>query len=160
MDRLWAPWRSAYITKCVSSKKGVKCIFCVGRSAKNDKRRYILTRSRHAFSILNPFPYNNGHVMVAPYRHIRDFERLSQDEILDMMRLLEEAKTDLDRHLKPHGYNIGMNLGRASGAGFDGHIHMHIVPRWVGDTNFMSIVADARIISRSLAEMHRLLKQA
>ncbi len=153
-DRLWAPWRSAYI----NMRRKKRCVFCVGRTTKNDDKRYIVKRLRHAFSMLNLYPYNNGHVMVSPYRHIALLEGLSQDEIRDMMSLLVDTKKILDKTLKAHGYNVGFNLGKVSGAGFDGHIHMHIVPRWLGDTNFMPVIADSKIVSDSLRAVLKLLK--
>lgn len=154
MDKLWAPWRSKYIY--LRKRKG--CIFCGAKKEKNAKGRYILEMSEHSFSILNIFPYNNGHVMVAPYRHVRSLELLSSEELLDIMKLVNKTKAVLDRKLKPHGYNIGFNVGKAAGAGFAGHLHIHIVPRWTGDANFMSVTADSRVVSESLDAMYRLLK--
>ncbi|MDP3804893.1 MAG: HIT domain-containing protein [Candidatus Omnitrophota bacterium] len=153
MDKLWAPWRSKYIY----SRKNKKCIFCGNRSA-GDKRRYIICRSKHSFAMLNLYPYNNGHVMVAPYRHVKSLEALSDAELLDTLKLLNKIKLLIDVKLKPHGYNIGMNLGKIGGAGFAGHVHIHIVPRWAGDTNFMPIIADIKVISESLDAMYSLLR--
>jgi ATP adenylyltransferase len=147
MDRLWAPWRSKYIY----SRKKKKCIFCRPEG-------YILEKTKFSFSMLNIYPYNNGHVMVAPRRHVRSLEHLSSAEMRDLMRLVVKAKKILDRKLKPQGYNIGLNIGKVAGAGFDGHIHIHIVPRWLGDTNFMSTVTDAKILSESLDVMQKLYK--
>lgn len=153
MNKLWAPWRSKYIYM----RKNKRCIFC-GNHRKDDHKKYILERSVHAFSMLNLYPYNNAHVMVAPYRHIRSLEYLTGAEILDVMKLVNSTKRTIDKKLKPHGYNMGLNIGKASGAGFAGHVHIHIVPRWVGDTNFMPIVADTKIVSESLDAMYDLLK--
>ncbi|PIZ52340.1 HIT family hydrolase, partial [Candidatus Woesearchaeota archaeon CG_4_10_14_0_2_um_filter_33_10] len=97
----------------------------------------MIKRAAHAFSMLNKYPYNNGHVMIAPYRHVADLSGLSAQELADMARLIVETKKALDKRLKPHGYNVGMNLGKTAGAGYDKHLHVHIVPRWTGDTNFM-----------------------
>lgn len=152
-DRLWAPWRSGYI----NMKKKPRCIFCVGKSSRLDAKRYILKRGAHFFSILNAFPYNNGHVMIAPYRHVKDLRELSGEELGEMMALLIETKARLNEAFKPHGYNIGLNIGRAGGAGFDRHIHMHIVPRWSGDTNFMPVVARTKVVSDSLDAVYSLL---
>lgn len=144
-DLLWAPWRSKYI---YSRKRNV-CIFCRPRD-------YVIEKTRYSVSMLNIYPYNNGHVMVAPKRHVKSIEYLSEAEICDLMRLVVKTKKVLDKKLKPHGYNIGFNIGKAGGAGFAGHIHVHIVPRWIGDTNFMPIVCGTKILSDSLEASHRL----
>ena len=154
MDKLWAPWRSKYIYL----RKHKKCIFCIGERRSGDKSRYILERSKHSFSMLNLYPYNNGHVMVAPYRHVKSLEELKDAEMADVMRLVNRTKVALDKKLKPHGYNIGLNVGRTGGAGFAGHVHIHIVPRWEGDTNFMPVTAGTKIVSESLDAMYKLLK--
>lgn len=153
MDKLWAPWRSKYIY--LRKQKG--CIFCGNRTS-NDGKRYIIGRSAHSFAMLNLYPYNNGHVMVAPFRHVKSLELLSDAEIADMMKLINKVKIKIDKKLKPHGFNLGMNIGKVSGAGFAGHIHVHIVPRWLGDTNFMPMTADTKIVSESLEAMRKLLK--
>lgn len=155
VDKLWAPWRSKYIYL----RKRSSCIFCGVRAEKNLRKHYILSRSKYAFSMLNLYPYNNGHVMVAPYRHVKSLELLSDAESLDLMRLVNSTKVAIDKKFKPHGYNIGMNIGRIGGAGFAGHIHIHIVPRWTGDTNFMPIITDTKIVSESLDAMYDLLKK-
>lgn len=148
IDRLWAPWRNRYII----SKKNKKCIFC-------GKKDHLLDNSKHSFSILNIYPYNNGHVMVAPKRHVKSIEYLSEEELIDLMRLVVKTKKVLDKKLKPHGYNIGLNIGKAGGAGFAGHIHIHVVPRWIGDNNFMPATAGTKVISDSLDTMARLYKK-
>jgi len=155
MDVLWAPWRGEFIYE--RPKK--KCIFCVPKDKKRDDKLYILERGRYVFSILNIYPYNNGHVMVAPYRHIGSPEKLNNNELLDMMAAVNNIKKMLDEILKPEGYNIGMNVGKISGAGFDGHIHMHIVPRWAGDTNFMPVLAHTKVISDSLERLYKRMKE-
>lgn len=155
MDKLWAPWRSKYIYL----RKRTGCIFCGAKKENNTKKRYILERSRHSFSMLNLFPYNNGHAMVAPYRHVKSLELLSDEELLDLMSLVNKTKVALDKKIKPHGYNIGLNIGKIGGAGFAGHIHVHIVPRWAGDTNFMPLIADSKVVSESLDAMYKLLKK-
>lgn len=155
MDKLWAPWRSKYLYL----RHNKKCIFCGTKTVKkNDSKKYILARTGHSFSILNLYPYNNGHVMVAPFRHVKDLTALSQEELLDLMNLVNTTKKMIDRRLKPQGYNIGMNIGQVGGAGFAGHVHIHIVPRWTGDTNFMPIVAGTKVVSESLEAMYKLLK--
>src|SRR3989338_11556290 len=116
MDKLWAPWRSKYIY--LRQKK--ICIFC-GNKRSDDDKRYIIDISKHSFSMLNIYPYNNGHVMIAPFRHVKSLELLSDDEVKDLMGLVKKTKIKLDNRLRPHGYNIGMNIGKISGAGFTGH---------------------------------------
>ena len=155
MDKLWAPWRSKYIY----SRKRTSCIFCGVKNEKNSKKRYILERSKYSFSMLNLFPYNNGHTMVAPYRHVKSLELLSNEELADLMSVVNAVKVRIDKKLKPNGYNIGINIGKVAGAGFAGHVHIHIVPRWLGDTNFMPIIADVKIVSESLEAMYCILKK-
>lgn len=156
MDKLWAPWRSKYI-KRVRSIKG--CIFCSKPREKKDKSNYIITRTRHSFLMMNIYPYNNGHIMVAPYRHVKDFSKLNEEEILDLLQLLKDSQTLLSKALKPDGYNIGINLGRAAGAGYKNHLHIHIVPRWVGDVNFMPVFASTKVVSESLDALYSKLKR-
>jgi ATP adenylyltransferase len=146
MKKLWAPWRSKYIYM----KRNKKCIFC-------NPKEYVLEKSKHSFSMLNIYPYNNGHVMVVPRRHVKSIEYLTEAELTDLMKLVVKTKKALDKKLKPQGYNIGFNIGKVGGAGFAGHIHVHIVPRWLGDTNFMPTIFNTKIISDSLDAMHRLL---
>jgi ATP adenylyltransferase len=110
--------------------------------------------------MLNLYPYNNGHVMVAPYRHVKSLDLLSDVELLDLMKLVNRIKARIDRKMKPHGYNIGVNIGKIAGAGFAGHVHIHIVPRWKGDTNFIPVVGDVKIVSESLDAVYRILKAA
>ncbi|MFH1594179.1 MAG: HIT domain-containing protein [Candidatus Omnitrophota bacterium] len=155
MDRIWAPWRKAYIS--VKKKRG--CIFCRYKSGRiSERKSLVLRRSTHALCILNRFPYNNGHVMVAPKRHVKSLELLKKEELADFMDLLNAMKRRSDKALKPDGYNIGMNLGKVGGAGFPGHVHAHIVPRWNGDTNFMPVIASTKVIAYSLDDMWNLLK--
>lgn len=154
MDKLWAPWRSKYIYM----RKHSGCIFCRAKKTKNMRSSGILERSEHSFSMLNIFPYNNGHVMVAPNRHVKSLELLSDEELLDLMSLVNKTKLRIDKKLKPHGYNIGLNIGKIAGAGFPGHIHVHIVPRWTGDTNFMPVISGTKVVSESLETVYDLLR--
>jgi ATP adenylyltransferase len=154
MDRLWAPWRIKY----VSNKKANKCIFC--QAVKLKRKSYLVFKTRYSVSMLNIFPYNNGHLMLAPIRHLRDFSRLKRAEILDLFESLSKTKKLLDIVLKPDGYNIGINISRSAGAGITGHMHIHIVPRWIGDTNFMPVISGTKIISQSLSELYKRLKHA
>lgn len=154
MDKLWAPWRTNYL----SMKKPKKCIFCTKSKSKLDKKNYIVMRGTWVFSMLNIFPYTNGHIMIAPYRHIKDFNGLNEREIMEMMEVLKKSCRFLDKVLKPQGYNIGINIGKVSGAGVGGHLHIHVVPRWRGDTNFMPIISQTKVISESLDSLYEKLK--
>lgn len=158
MDKLWAPWRVKYVTKILSKSR--KCVFCKMLSEKSDRKNYIFLRTKYSFAVLNIYPYNNGHILVMPYRHVNDIAKLTQNELMDLMHLVNRVKKLLDKAMKPKGYNIGINLGRAAGAGFPGHVHVHIVPRWFGDVNFMPVLADTKVISQSLRALWERLKQA
>lgn len=157
MDKLWAPWRVKYVTKIIGKTRG--CVFCRMLKAKNDKKNLIFARSTKSFAVLNLYPYNNGHILLLPSRHVADLSQLREEEILDLFRLLNYAKSLLHKALKPAGYNIGINLGRIAGAGFPGHLHIHVVPRWKGDVNFMPVLAGTKVISQSLATLHQKLEQ-
>ena len=156
MKKLWAPWRGKYVK--LENLKG--CIFCDKPRLGKDRKSYILKRSRHSFSMLNIYPYNNGHLMVAPFRHVNDLSKLTKAETQDLMELLKQTKKILDKTLKPQGYNIGLNIGRIAGAGYESHIHMHIVPRWSGDTNFMPILTDTKVMPQALDDLYKQLKKA
>lgn len=151
MDKLWAPWRS----KFVKAKKKKGCIFCLKN--KKGKDPFIVKKSKFSFALLNIYPYNNGHVMVSPYRHVKDLKGLTDEELLDVMKLVKEVQSLLEQKLKPHGFNIGINTGKVGGAGYEGHIHVHIVPRWLGDTNFMPVTANTKVLPQSLEELSKLL---
>lgn len=153
MDRLWAPWRMKYI----KVKKQKKCIFC--QSLKTKRKNYVIFKGRHSFSLLNIFPYNNGHVLVSPIRHIQEFSQLNDNEILDLFKTLDNTKKMLGKVLKPHGYNIGINISASAGAGETRHLHIHIVPRWRGDTNFMTTLYNTKVISQALDELYKNLKK-
>ena len=154
MDKLWAPWRVNYLR----SKKRKGCIFCNGR--KDKEKGYLLFKTAYSKVILNIFPYNNGHLLVAPLRHIAGLDQLKDDEAIDLFRAVKRAQKLLDKVLKPQGYNLGVNLSRSAGAGITGHLHIHIVPRWTGDTNFMPVAFNTKVISQSLAELYKQLKDA
>ena len=156
MDRLWAPWRSRIIYQA-----GQKlCIFCHHPRQKQDAKTFIIARRRKAFALLNLYPYNNGHLMVAPYRHTKNLVSLRPSELQGLFMLVRECEVLLHRRLRPHGINIGINLGRTAGAGFKNHVHVHLVPRWDGDTNYMPIVAGTKVISESLEDMYQRLTDA
>ena len=153
MDGLWAPWRMKYIT---SKKKTKSCLFC--RAKKNEKSNYIILKTRYSIAMLNIFPYNNGHMMISPLRHVKDITKLKTTEALDLFKTLQATQKLLDKVLKPQGYNIGINISLAAGAGIPDHLHLHIVPRWNGDTNFMPVLAHTKVLSQSLDELYRQLK--
>lgn len=146
MERLWAPWRMAYI----EVKKPVGCIFCTKPESGNDREELILYRGEHCFVIMNLFPYNNGHLMVAPYRHTADVVGLTDEEQVEMMRLTRFCVRVLTEAFQPDGFNLGMNLGQVAGAGIADHLHMHIVPRWSGDSNFMPVVGETKVLPEML----------
>ncbi len=170
-SRLWAPWRAPYITH-LDRRPLRGCLFCrarragtargvasssESRRATHDRRHWVVHRGRRAFVLLNLYPYNNGHLLIAPLRHVATLAELTEAEILELWRLAARFIQRLDRQLAPHGYNVGLNLGRPAGAGVLGHLHLHIVPRWDGDTNFMSVTAGTKVISMSLDQLYRLL---
>ncbi|WP_297490738.1 HIT domain-containing protein [Thermococcus sp.] len=156
MKVLWAPWRIEYIR----SPKHDGCIFCDFPKENRDRERLILHRGKHSFVIMNNYPYNPGHVMIAPYRHVGKWEDLTDEELLEIMRLSQLMIKAIKRVMNPDGFNMGVNLGRVAGAGIDDHVHLHIVPRWNGDTNFMPVVADTKVIPESLQEAYDELKKA
>ncbi|MFA5116063.1 MAG: HIT domain-containing protein [Candidatus Omnitrophota bacterium] len=153
MNKLWAPWRISYIR----GKKEKGCIFC--RALKSKTRDHVVIENKYSFAMLNLYPYNNGHLMVAPKRHTADLSGLKDNELLDIFKTLKSAKAALNKLLKPHGYNIGINLSRDAGAGVTGHLHIHIVPRFRGDTNFMPALFNTKVISQSLDELYRCLRK-
>lgn len=156
MDKLWAPWRINYIS---IARKIRGCLFCRVAKERRDRKNLVVFRSKYVLCLLNKFPYNNGHLMLSPYRHIKNLTQLSNDEILDLFHTLNKMQALLGEILKPDGFNLGMNIGRVAGAGILGHLHLHIVPRWKGDTNFMPAVSNAKIISQSLSELYEKLSQ-
>lgn len=153
---LWAPWRMEYI-------KGAKeegCIFCDKPKQTQDRENLIVHRGRLAFVIMNKYPYNNGHLMVVPYRHEAELDQLTAEENAEMMALLQRCARALRKICAPHGFNIGMNVGAVAGAGIDGHLHFHIVPRWDADTNFMPILGHTKVVSEGLWETWAQLREA
>jgi len=155
MKQLWAPWRIKYI---LEADKADGCIFCDKPKEDKDQENLILYRGRKCFVMMNKFPYNNGHLMIAPYRHTADLAGLSPEEREELMALAGMSVEILERTLSAQGFNIGMNLGRVAGAGIDQHLHLHVVPRWSGDTNFMPILGDVKVISEALEETYRKLR--
>ncbi len=156
-ERLWAPWRFSYIERAESSGG---CIFVELPLEANDRANLILYRGASAFVMLNAFPYTNGHLMVAPYRHTSELSDLEDGELLEVQRLVGSAVRWITKVYKPDGFNLGVNLGKAAGAGIPSHVHWHVVPRWDGDTNFMTTVADVRVLPQSLEESFDRLRGA
>lgn len=150
MKNIWAPWRKEFI----SGKKEENCFFCKVIKENQDRKNLVLHRAKECFCILNKYPYNGGHVMVTPKMHKGDLSELSNSEMLELFTLTRDMKDILTKKMKPDGFNIGINLGKVAGAGIEGHIHMHIVPRWEGDTNFMPVVAETKVISQSLDDLY------
>jgi ATP adenylyltransferase len=155
MEHLWAPWRIKYIL----GKKEAGCFLCSNPQESDDAKNHILIRDRTCFALLNAYPYNPGHLMVAPYKHTGDLDNLAEQELADLMSLTRRCKQLLARAIKPEGFNIGMNLGRVAGAGVEDHLHIHIVPRWNGDTNFMPVVGDVRVLPQALDEVYETLRK-
>jgi ATP adenylyltransferase len=153
MDRLWAPWRKKFLRH--GKPKG--CIFCEKPKSRRDAANYVVERGKAVFSMLNLYPYNNGHVLISPYRHLKNVTDFTPAESKELFEMIQRTVKKLDKILKPDGYNIGANIGRAAGAGFDKHVHFHVVPRWVGDTNFMPVNGDTKIISESLDALRKSL---
>lgn len=154
MDRIWSPWRMAYIQAAKEQGEDDGCIFCDLPAEGDDARTKILIRGQRAFVILNSFPYNPGHLMVAPFRHVGDLGAIETDEFAEVDALLTRSVRALEEEMEPHGFNLGMNLGRVAGAGIPGHLHWHVVPRWNGDTNFMPVVGQTRVLPELLDETY------
>jgi ATP adenylyltransferase len=147
VKRLWAPWRMAYVG---ASESPPGCIFCLARGTEDDRRSLVLHRGELAYLILNAYPYTSGHLMAVVNRHIGEVAEATIDELADAMRLVQLAIATLSAEYRPHGFNIGINQGAAAGAGIRDHLHVHVVPRWTGDANFMSAVGEVRVLPESL----------
>ena len=160
MKRLWSPWRMGYIRKAGAPGEPQGCLFCRVQASRADRANLVIARRPHALLMLNRFPYNPGHLMVAVARHVARFERLKADERGDLLDLVALAERALIQVYRPHGVNYGANVGRVAGAGFPGHLHLHVVPRWNGDTNFMPVVAETKVLPESLRETARRLGRA
>ena len=153
MQNLWAPWRMDYIL----GQRQQRCIFCPDGNGEDDAERLILHRGQLSMVMMNRFPYNNGHLLVAPWKHAPSLDGLSNDELLDLMRTLRWSLSRLRKLMTPDGFNVGLNLGTVAGAGVEAHVHFHVVPRWNGDTNFMTVFADVRVIPEHLQQTYRRL---
>ena len=157
MDYLWTPWRYAYVT---TAEKISGCVFCDLLAAGDDEKSRIVLRARHNFVILNTFPYTSGHIMVVPYAHLDELRKLPNEAAHEMMDLSQRLETILRQLYSPNGINLGMNIGQAAGAGVAGHIHMHMLPRWIADSNFMTVVGESRILPESLEMTYQRIKGA
>ncbi|HEX8066685.1 MAG TPA: HIT domain-containing protein [Thermoleophilaceae bacterium] len=155
-ERLWAPWRLDYI----KGPKPDECIFCAQPASGDDRASHIVHRGEHCFAILNAFPYNNGHLMVSPYAHVPSIEALDQPALLELMTMSQTALAALREAYAPEGFNLGINQGKIAGAGVEHHVHLHVVPRWGADTNFMPVIADTRVLPQSLDDSWEQLTRA
>ena len=157
MDYLWTPWRYRYVA---DESKDERCIFCDALAANDDQKFQIIFRGKKNFIILNRFPYTSGHVMVVPYAHVGELSSADSETAAEMMILAQRVQIALQKTYRPHGYNLGMNLGRAAGAGVTKHIHLHVLPRWTGDANFMTVVGETRVEPEDLATTYERLRKA
>ena len=158
MERLWAPWRMAFVSGEAGTSGGSGCIFCDHLAAGDDAAAYILTRGPLTFALLNAFPYNTGHLMVAPLRHCSDLEELTAEERAELMELTTRSVAIIREAMNAEGFNVGVNLGSVAGAGVPGHVHVHVVPRWGGDTNFMPVVGETKVLPEMLAQTYAKLR--
>lgn len=158
MENLWAPWRMAFITP--KTPRSNECIFCVQPAAYHDDKYYILYRGERCFMMLNLYPYNNGHLMIAPYEHTSSISLLDPETLAELMSQAQLALSAIRLAMNPDGFNMGINEGKVAGAGFAEHMHLHIVPRWNGDTNFMPVIADVKVMPEHLDNVYRQLKEA
>lgn len=156
-QNLWAPWRMEYIERLSGSEDG--CFLCnYYAQPESDDKNFVLFRKEHCFVTFNRFPYNNGHLLVAPNEHIGDMDTFSDECMLDLFKSVRKCKQILTKAIKPHGFNVGINIGRCAGAGLPGHLHIHIVPRWNGDTNYMAVCGQTDVVSQSMQELYNKLK--
>lgn len=161
MDKLWAPWRLSYITrpKDPPPASGDECFICRAAASSDDRSNLVVYRTELSLVVLNLYPYNNGHLLVTPKAHKAHLDELTVDEMLDIQLTIRKMTGVLGRRMKPDGFNVGLNLGRVAGAGVPGHLHWHIVPRWLGDSNFMTTVGDMRVLSQALDALYDLLTE-
>ena len=157
MDYLWAPWRMEYVKN--ANKEQQSCIFCIDSDTSDDLKNLIIKRGKSALVIMNKYPYNNGHLMVSPNTHTSEFDKLPRDTQIEMMKLVSQSMRILKKTIHPDGFNFGANFGTAAGAGIKDHLHLHIVPRWDGDTNFMPAIGNTKVQVLSLIEMCELLSK-
>jgi len=156
MQQLWAPWRMRYI----ESDKSGPCILCTTPGEQADRSNYILERTAHSFVMMNRFPYSNGHLLISPYAHADRLSALDDEAALDLTKTVGRAMERLREAFSPEGFNVGLNFGKAAGAGIETHLHYHIVPRWNGDTNFMPVFNDVKVISEAMDDTYKKLKES
>ncbi len=156
MDYLWSPWRYQYISNI---RKANRCVFCVDSSGERDPEDFIVFRGRWNFVILNIFPYTSGHLLIAPYEHTANFQAFPIEQLTEMLELAKLGQSAIEQTYHPDGFNIGMNLGQSAGAGVAQHLHLHVVPRWAGDANFMTIVSETRVLPEELKSTYEKLKR-
>ncbi len=159
MERLYSPWRSRYIASFKKEKKNEQCLFCQVIKERKDVKNLLVARKKHCFVMMNLYPYNSGHLMVIPYTHTHELSKLSEREYVDIMKTISDMMTALKKIMNAEGFNVGANLGRVAGAGIDQHLHFHIVPRWNGDTNFMPVLAETKVISDEMKKTYKELKK-
>ncbi len=157
MEKIWAPWRIEYI-RSIGKEKPKECFLCETPKQNNDALNYILYRGKKNFVIMNSYPYNPGHLMIAPYRHLASLEELTDEELHEHIEIVVRSLKVLREAFDPAGFNIGANIGKVAGVGLEGHVHTHIVPRWQGDTNFMPVVSDTKVVSEAVAETYKKLE--
>ncbi len=155
MEQIWAPWRMVYI----GGDHGGDCVFCGKANSEEDERNLVVLRGEKTFVIMNLYPYNNGHLLIMPYRHVGEIEDLDEEEMMELFKMTQKMVNAL-RTFNPEGFNVGVNIGKAAGAGVPGHIHIHVVPRWCGDTNFMPVFGDVIVMSESLEATYKKIKDA
>ena len=160
MERLWAPWRMSYIDGIGNDGSHSSCFLCDARDSKDDRKSLVFLRQPHAFAVLNHFPYNNGHTLIVPAAHKGSLDDLADGEMLALMRLARDVMAIQRRLMRPDGFNVGFNFGRAAGAGLPEHLHLHVVPRWNGDTNYMPVLADTKVMPQSLEDLYDRLHAA
>jgi ATP adenylyltransferase len=159
MQRLFSPWRSKYIESFHEpASKDASCVLCAAHADPSDEHHLVVLRGKSCYALLNKYPYNSGHLMVVPYRHTADFASLTGEESAEMMLVLQRLSAGLAEVLHPDGFNLGSNLGRSAGAGIEQHLHFHIVPRWNGDTNFMPVLDDTKVVSEDMTSTWRKLR--
>jgi len=156
MRNIWAPWRMKYIEQ---PKKKEGCLFCRVIKEDRDEENHVLVRKERCFIMLNLYPYNNGHLMVSPYAHVASLEKLENDDRNALFETVTNAIANLRKEMSPEGFNIGINIGTVAGAGISDHVHVHIVPRWAGDTNFMPVIGEAKVISQAIEETYQKMKK-
>jgi len=159
MKRIWSPWRSRHVERLASNPNAVRGVFASIANGDSDERNLVLWRGKHVFVLMNLYPYNSGHLLIVPYREIADYERLDPEERAEIAEVTAQCISWLRETLKPDGFNVGMNLGSAGGAGVPEHLHVHVVPRWAGDTNFMPVTGETKVIPESVRDTYLKLQK-